>query len=154
MPRKPTPTYLKLLSGNPGKRPINDAEPEIKTSIKTMDPPKELGKQAKKLWINSVKEIPDELIKLVDAPELMRYCIAYELYTKAYAEIKKEGAVIKTIDGVKQNPWVVVMNSQAAIMASAGSNLGFSPTSRTKIKIQTDGKKKGKYAELDNLREG
>ena len=151
MARKPTPTHLKLLSGNPGKRPINDQEPDFKTSIKTMDPPKELGKQAKKLWINAVAEIPDDLIKLVDMPELMRYCIAYEVFTKAYEMVRKEGAVIKDSMGVvKQNPWVVVMNSQSAIMTSAGSNLGFSPASRTKIKIQTDGKKKGKFALLEN----
>ena len=36
--RKPTPTHLKAITGNPGKRPINHAEPRPDIIIPTARP--------------------------------------------------------------------------------------------------------------------
>ena len=46
--RKPKPTALKLLEGNPGKRPLNDKEP--KPQKKAPSCPKWLDPEAKKEW--------------------------------------------------------------------------------------------------------
>ena len=46
--RKPTPTAIKELEGNPGKRPMNSAEP--RPEKKAPPCPKWLEPEAKKEW--------------------------------------------------------------------------------------------------------
>ena len=46
--RKPTPTAIKMLEGNPGKRPLNTKEP--KPAKKAPSCPKWLEPEAKKEW--------------------------------------------------------------------------------------------------------
>jgi phage terminase small subunit len=45
---QPQPTALKLARGNPGKRPINDAEPELDPA--GTEPPKDLAGRALAFW--------------------------------------------------------------------------------------------------------
>lgn len=154
MGRTSKPTHLKLLAGNPGKRPINTEEPIPKGNLKGKEPPKEFGLYAKKMWKTCLDNSPDELLKEIDQMELIRYCVAYELYTQAYKEVKKGGAVVvNAIGNSIKSPWVSILNEQSAIMGSCGANLGFSPTSRTKIKIQADTKKKNKFALLEGMKQ-
>ena len=47
--RKQTPTALKLLKGNPGKRPINGDEP-MPAPLETLDPPVWLDPVAAEIW--------------------------------------------------------------------------------------------------------
>ncbi len=46
--RKPTPTRLKLLGGNPGKRPLNLDEPQPEPTLP--EPPAHLSDEAKAEW--------------------------------------------------------------------------------------------------------
>ena len=45
---KPKPTKLKLLEGNPGRRPINDKEPKPKERLPQC--PTHLSEEAKREW--------------------------------------------------------------------------------------------------------
>ena len=49
--RKPTPTAIKVLEGNPGKRPLNDREPQ--PPKKAPSCPKWLEPDAKREWNSS-----------------------------------------------------------------------------------------------------
>lgn len=154
MGRKATPTHLKLLSGNPGKRPINHDEPQVDGDLRTVPPPKGLGTEAKKMWKRMLENSPHGMLKNLDQAELMRFCIAHESYIKAYEMVKTQGEVILNRHGdQKTNPWLAVMIKQGEIMASSGSNLGFSPVSRSKIKIQSGAKPKSKFTVLEGKRE-
>ena len=53
--RKPKPTAIKELEGNPGKRPLNDAEP--KPVRKAPPCPKWLEPEAKKEWRRLSKQL-------------------------------------------------------------------------------------------------
>ncbi len=46
--RKPTPTRLKLLRNNPGKRPLNPDEPQPEATLP--EPPAHLSDEAKCEW--------------------------------------------------------------------------------------------------------
>lgn len=46
--QKPKPNALKLVTGNPGKRPIDPAEVEVRES--PLLPPKELTESEQRLW--------------------------------------------------------------------------------------------------------
>lgn len=53
--RKPTPTAIKELEGNPGKRPLNTKEP--KPVKKAPSCPKWLEPEAKKEWRRLAKQM-------------------------------------------------------------------------------------------------
>ena len=55
--RKPTPTALKVLEGNPGKRKLNDNEP--RPEKKAPSCPKWLEPEAKKEWRRLAKKMTD-----------------------------------------------------------------------------------------------
>ena len=50
MAGRPKPTNLKLIEGNPGKRPLPGNEPKPKPKAPSM--PSDLDYQAKKTWKN------------------------------------------------------------------------------------------------------
>jgi phage terminase small subunit len=56
--RRPKPTRLKLLTGNPGKRPFNDAEPRPEPVVPECPP--ELSELARREW----NRLAPELAKL------------------------------------------------------------------------------------------
>lgn len=151
MPRKATPTHLKILTGNPGKRPINTTEFVPETNINEVKPPRNLTKNAKKIWQSILDQSPPGMIKALDMAEMTRFCVAYDLYMQAYETVQVEGMVMKNDKGITiQNPWVAIMNKQAEIMASAGGNLGLSPSARSKLRMDVD-KKKPKDNKFENL---
>jgi P27 family predicted phage terminase small subunit len=55
-------------------------------------------------------------------------------YARAAQEVRNLGQVVKTKEGnVIQNPYLSIMNRQAAIMLKAGGELGFTPAARASL---------------------
>ena len=62
--RKPKPTMIKVLEGNPGKRAINDREPEPPAGIPEC--PDFLDEEARAEWFRTAKVLSDmRLLTLV-----------------------------------------------------------------------------------------
>ena len=73
--RKPLPTALRLISGNPGKRPINGREPKPVISIPTC--PAHLMPLAKTEWKRLARYLHDPgIISELDRAALAAYCQA------------------------------------------------------------------------------
>ncbi|WP_337531429.1 phage terminase small subunit P27 family, partial [Zhenhengia sp.] len=114
--RKPKPTSLKVLEGNPGKRALNDTEP--KPEKKAPKCPTWLNKEAKKEW----KRIATELEALgilteVDMAAFAGYCQAYARWKEAEEFIAKHGTIIKSPSGYwQQVPQVNIAQSYLKIM--------------------------------------
>jgi phage terminase small subunit len=53
--RRPKPSRMKVLTGNPGKRPLNAAEPRPEPKIP--DCPSELGPVARREWDRLAAEL-------------------------------------------------------------------------------------------------
>src|SRR5688572_21911457 len=51
--RKPKPTWLKIMTGNPGKRPLNDAEPQPEGLLG--EPPEWLTDAQKAAWRDAIE---------------------------------------------------------------------------------------------------
>lgn len=131
--RKPTPTRLKALTGNPGKRPLNTAEPSPQPEIP--DCPAELGPLARKEWDRLVAQLgPLRLLTQLDRAALATYCGAYGLWAEATEAIQKYGVMIKSPQGFPiQSPYLSIANRQAEIMMRIASEFGFTPASRSRI---------------------
>ena len=71
--RKPKPTRLKVMTGNPGKRPLNEGEPMPAPSIP--DCPPELGPAAQREWDRLVGELGKlRVLTNLDRAALAAYC--------------------------------------------------------------------------------
>lgn len=131
--RRPTPTRLKLLAGNPGKRPLNPDEPRPEVCVPECPP--ELGPVARQEWDRLVEELVAlGLLTNLDRAALAAYCGAYALWADATAQIEKYGAMIKSPQGFPiQSPYLAIANRQAEIMMRIASEFGFTPASRSRI---------------------
>jgi P27 family predicted phage terminase small subunit len=140
--RKPKPTALKKLAGNPGRRPLNDAEPQF--PVGGFSCPKHLSDYAKGKWREIVPALKKTgMLASVDQAALEAYCEAYATYRMATDEVKKEGiTIIGPKGGTMRNPACSVANQAMTIMNKFGSEFGLTPSTRSRLKVvpQENGK--------------
>ncbi len=148
----PKPTHLKVLAGNPGKRPINEDEPKPKPIAPKC--PSWLDKEAKKEW----KRVAPELERLglltqVDGAALAAYCQAYSRWKQAEEVLSKHGLVFKTPNGyIQQLPQVAIAQKYARIMREFCHEFGLTPSSRSGMKLPSGGEEDEFEAFLDRKR--
>ena len=133
--RRPKPTRLKVLTGNPGKHPLNHDEPRPLPEIP--DCPPELGPVARREWDRLVAELGKlKLLTNLDRAALAAYCGAYALWSEATEAIQKFGTMVKSPSGYPiQSPYVSIANRQAELMMRISSEFGFTPASRSRIAV-------------------
>lgn len=132
--RKPKPLHLKLLAGNPGKRPINTRAPAPPGEL--FEAPDGLTEAQRAGWTYAIAHSPRGLLRRLDRSALMVWVVAEDLHRQALAEVGKLGLVVKTnLGNPIQNPYLPILNKQAAIMLKAASELGFTPSSRSRITV-------------------
>ena len=104
--RKPKPTALKKLEGNPGKRPLNDLEPLPKVTM--LRCPNWLEPEAKKEWRRLAPVlIGAGILTSADAVPFAGYCQAYARWKEAEEQVSRLGMVYKEKDTerVRPNPF-------------------------------------------------
>ena len=138
--RKPIPTKLKLLKGNPGKQKLNKREPQPKLGIPAK--PKWLLPAAAKEWDLVVPTLEQlGLLAVVDGPCLAGYCQSYARYIEAQQFLDKYGSSYDVLDKlgalshVGQYPQVTIAKNEAHAMRMFASEFGFTPASRSRIEI-------------------
>ena len=137
--RRPKPTRLKVLTGNPGKRPLNTNEPRPEVAVP--DCPVELGPVARTEWDRLAVELSSlRILTNLDRAALAAYCGAYAMWAEATEAIQKFGTMVKSPSGYPvQSPYVSIANRQAEIMMRIASEFGFTPASRSRISAPGDG---------------
>ena len=99
--RKPKPTAMKELEGNPGKHPLNTSEP--KPNKKAPACPKWLEPEAKKEWRRLAKQMEAiGILTEVDMAAFAGYCQAYARWKEAEEFITQHGTIVKTPSGYWQ----------------------------------------------------
>ena len=131
--RRPKPTRIKALTGNPGKRALNVHEPRPEPALP--DCPPELSHTAKREWTRLTGELSKlSLITHLDRGALATYCGAYAMWAEAMEQIQKYGTMIKSPSGFPiQSPYLAIANRQAELMMRIASEFGFTPASRSRI---------------------
>jgi len=131
--RKPKPTALKVLEGNPGKRPLNANEPvPPKSTIKC---PSWLLPDAKKEWKRLAPALEAMgVLTMADLTAFEGYCQAYARWKEAELFITQHGSIFKTPSGyVQQVPQVSIAQQNLKIMQSFCSDFGLTPATRSRI---------------------
>lgn len=134
--RKPKPTALKLLEGNPGKRALNRAEP--KPRVVLPKPPEHLSDDEKNKWKLTVRELhPLGLMTAIDKDALAMYCTIYVRWIKAEKMVRDKGEIIKTAAGnIIQNPYLSIANRALEQLNKLGAEFGMTPSSRSRVKVE------------------
>lgn len=131
--RKPLPTALKMLTGNPGKRPLNANEP--RPVLRVPPCPKTLQGQARSEWRRITRELMSVgMISGLDLAALSIYCSAYAQWIEAQEQVKKLGAVVKSPSGFPIfNPYWSIANKAAEQMLKVASEYGLTASSRSRL---------------------
>lgn len=141
--RKPKPTRLKELTGNPGRRPLNDREP--KPTAARPSCPSWLSKEAKAEWRRIVPELERlGLLTLVDRTALAAYCQAAAELEIATKQLNKEGRIIFVevfnkageVSGSVQKPHPAIKLQRDAFRQVKAylAEFGLTPSARTRVK--------------------
>ena len=140
--RKPTPSAIKELEGNPGHRPLNEHEP--KPAKKAPACPKWLEPEAKKEWRRLAKQMESiGILTDVDMAAFASYCQAYARWKEAEEFLTQHGTIVKTPSGYwQQVPQVSIAQTYNKIMTKLATEFGLTPSSRSRI-IAGDGEKGG-----------
>jgi P27 family predicted phage terminase small subunit len=151
--RKPTPTALKLLKGNPGKRPINRNEP--KPSPRAPGCPTWLAPEARAEWRRVVPALDKiGMLAKVDRAALTAYCETWATFVTAQRDLHEHGLVLHiyedlavTDDGktikvqvrATKNPSVMVARDAAAQIRAFCAEFGLTPSARSRMELPETG---------------
>ena len=129
--RKPKPTVLKRLEGNPGKRPLNEMEPVPPTV--DLRCPKHLLPEARKEWKRLAPILMHMgLLTAADAVPFEGYCTAYARWLEAQEEITRHGSIYKDNEGrIRPNPYIAIANQQMREIKSFAAEFGLTPSNRS-----------------------
>jgi P27 family predicted phage terminase small subunit len=100
-----------------------------------------MSEDQKEGWRYAIANAPAGMLKLLDRAALTIWVGAESLHRKALIAVNQFGMVTKSKNqGVPmQNPYLPIVNKQAQIMLSAASELGFSPSSRSRVMVKKPG---------------
>ncbi len=134
MGRHRTPKALNELRGNPGKRPLNDAEPQFASL--DQQPPAYLDEVGAEKWrerVECLSSVPG-LISQNDYDALAAYCEAYQEFRAALEEIEQDGPTAVSHNGAAYaHPAVGRKNQAVKRMLSIGSKFGMNPSDRQRL---------------------
>ena len=134
MAGKPKPTNLKILEGNPGKRPLNLDEPQPERGAECPD---WLCNRGQKEWQRLAPVLENcGILTAADQNTLAAYCEAFANYVQATQEVQRLDSLVE--QGSHGTKVAAIVNAQriyADQMLKWGSKLGLSATDRTDIKI-------------------
>ena len=135
--RKPLPTALKVLRGNPGKRPLNMGE--AKPTPDTGNVSRWMDAEAKAEWRRVVTELRRMgLLTIVDRAALEAYCQTYARWRWAEDAIRVQGHVYFTATGFwKERPEVGIAERALNLMKAYMVEFGMTPSSRSRISLPT-----------------
>jgi len=131
--RKPKPTAIKKLEGNPGKRQLNEYEPLPPTTV--LRCPNWLLPEARKEWRRLAPAlIGMGVLTIADYVPFAAYCTAVARWREAEEEITRHGSIYKDEDGkIRPNPYVAIANQQLREIKSLAAEFGLTPANRTAI---------------------
>lgn len=138
---KPTPPALKLIAGNPGKRPI-DLDAGVNPPVAVPSAPAFLNKQGRAEWKRITAELkPLGLVTQLDRAKLANYCHAFGRLVEVATRIKDLQAedplaplMQKSPNGYDQVSALQVLETRyMEAVHKYGADFGLSPADRARV---------------------
>jgi len=138
--RKPKPTAMRILQGNPGKRALNDREPVPPRGMPEC--PEYLDPVAQAEWARTADILHEMgLLSLADRTALAAYCTAYSRWIHAEDQVRKFGAIVKSPEKgfPMKSPYLTIAEQSLETMRKFMVEFGLTPSSRSRIRVPEGG---------------
>jgi len=147
------PTHLKLLKGNPGKRVLNDNEPQPEMLDDFIAPPHVFEDDlAARKWDEAVRVLHDMgVMTEADVETLARYCLLWSHWMAMREQCKQLGRQIihyeadpNRTDGrlrirwAQPAPWAVDEKAARKDLLQLEREFGLTPSSRSQVTIHSN----------------
>ena len=132
--RKPQPTVLKVLRGNPGRRKLNPAEPQH-APLEATVPAELTDPLAQAEWTRVAAMLIDRgQVTSVDRAVLAGYCLKYAQWQALEREAAGHPFIVRSPSGYPiPNPALGMANKVFGLMLKAAAELGITPSSRSRV---------------------
>jgi len=134
--RRPKPTALKKLGGNPGHRRLNQEEPA--PAAESPPCPSFIQGAAREHWAEVAPELEAMgVLARIDGPMLAAYCEAFAQWRKATDGLARLGDIIKYPNGTAAlSPYFGVQKRALGIMLRLATEFGMTPSSRSRLHVE------------------
>jgi P27 family predicted phage terminase small subunit len=125
--RNAKPTALKKLLGNPGKRKIDENEPQPMPGEPEMP---ELSREAQREWKRIVPILMAlGILTIADGPALALYCSAWAIHQRAERELSRQ----RFLSSEKTKKLLAISEKFAKLAKSMLVEFGLTPASRPRL---------------------
>ena len=137
--RKPIPSYLKVLRGNPGNRKLNPDEPEVPKPKTIPQPPADISPAALQVWHRIAPMLYDVgVLTDLEVPVLHSYCESEVRWLDNSKKLAASGSVVKDRWGAAVlSPYFRAVHIEQKAMMAALTELGMTPSSRSRIIVKS-----------------
>jgi P27 family predicted phage terminase small subunit len=145
------PTRLKLLRGNPGRRPLTVDEPQPDVLSETVPPELVDDVTAADEWTRTiVPAIRRRQITAADRTLAIAHCELFATWRSQLAAAARHAHIIAAGRDKypKQNPARLMAHSTLRLLIAVDSELGLSPASRTRVSVAPPEAPSSKWAGL------
>jgi P27 family predicted phage terminase small subunit len=144
---KKKPTHLRLLEGNPSKRPISASEP-----VCNLPPVKprvvETSPVASAEWDRVLAAMPPNLYSALDVSLLSIYALSWCMLDKAQHALITDGVVVQTPKGRMSHPALRAWRNASDTLTRCADRLGLHPGARASLQIPERGTELSKFSGL------
>ena len=130
--RRPKPTAVRELQGNPGKRPLRTGEPQPAAS--SARAPRGLGVEGSRFWRRYAPALAAlGVLTEVDEPALRMAAEHYEVAVRAATQLHEEELTLEGRDGPKKNPLTQILRDNSTALRGFLTEFGMTPASRSRL---------------------
>ena len=132
--RRPKPTELKILHGNPGKRALSQGEPDC--DVVLPEPPEHLNEVAREEWGRVGRLLLQfRLVSELDRAALAAYCVCYARWVDAEQKVIRHGTIVLSPNKQfpMKSPYLTVAESALEQMRKLLVEFGLTPSARSRL---------------------
>lgn len=150
--RKPVPTVLRLARGNPGRRPLNRAEPSY-PPLAARAPAELIDAEARAEWRRVVVPASHARhLTRADRALAIAHCQLFSIWLDQLREAATSSHVMDNQNGNPiANPARAMANQTLALLVKIDAELGLTPTSRSRVKISDGTGANNLFAQIGRL---
>ena len=132
--RRPTPTALKVITGNPGKRPLPENEPQAPPI--DLEPPEHLGVSATRQWRKTAPLLAEmKILTQADRDTFAVYCETVAAWLDAKDQVVQSGFLVRDGSRITINPLVKLSRNLANDLMRIATEFGMTPTARSRLVV-------------------
>ena len=131
---KPKPTVVKLITGNPGRRPLNTEE--ARPAVQVPEPPAFLKGEALREWKRITVLLAEVgLIAQLDRAVVAGYCQAWQRWVECERMLETTGLIVKSPNGYPiYSPYLAAANKALDQVRQMSEQIGLSGSARSRIR--------------------